>query len=131
MNHLHHHHHHHHHTLVPESDLLLHSHLTSISALPYLHLIFSHCAFQEFCDSTDGGTVHQPNNLRDVFWKNAGMVGSICAKKLMHALNTLFSGEISFIFLQELQTFDLLMTCMYIYFCACFYVRKNMCPLRM
>lgn len=51
----------------------------------------------ELCDSTDGGgTACQISNLRDVFWKNAGMVGSIGANKLMHTLNTLFSGKVEF-----------------------------------
>ncbi|KAK8393984.1 hypothetical protein O3P69_006289 [Scylla paramamosain] len=56
---------------------------------------------EELGDSTDGGVgggsgLHQPHDLRDVFWRNAGMVGHICARKLMQALNTLFSGQLEF-----------------------------------
>lgn len=54
---------------------------------------------EELGDSTDGGregSLHQRHDLKDVFWTNAGMEGHICARKLMHALNTLFSDELEF-----------------------------------
>lgn len=66
------------------------------------------------CDTVDSGVaVGQGCNLTDVFWKGAGMVGSIGARKLMGALNTVFSGEgMVLVFLYF--AFSLIITCLFL-----------------